>query len=208
MNGTAQPNSAAQISIDKVLTAALDLFSRQGYGATSMRQIAKKTGLSVGNVYHHFSGKKAIYEEIFRWYWQRLQDPDLPHNRIYADPDFPNDLEQLADALEQYVEDHKPFIMLIYVDVIEFGGEHVRDFYTGLAAAFAKAYGPSIERAKQQGRFGDVDPLMAVMVAARWLVYFFTVEKCFGAPGHLGMEADQAVKEFIRILKYGVLPRP
>jgi hypothetical protein len=47
--------------------------------------------------------------------------------------------------------------------------------------------------------------MVAVMVATRWLFYFFTVEKCFGVPMHFGMEAQQAVDGFIRILRNGVL---
>ena len=39
------------------------------------------------------------------------------------------------------------------------------------------------------------------------LFYFFTVEKCFGAPTHFGMSPQKAVEEFIRLLRYGLLPR-
>ena len=45
------------------------------------------------------------------------------------------------------------------------------------------------------------------MLATRWLFYYFTVEMCFGVPMHFGMGPDEAVTEFIRILRYGVLPR-
>ena len=41
----------------------------------------------------------------------------------------------------------------------------------------------------------------------RWFLYFFTVEKCFGVPMHLGMSPQQAVDEFIRLIRYGLLPR-
>ncbi|HUP49731.1 MAG TPA: TetR/AcrR family transcriptional regulator, partial [Thermoanaerobaculia bacterium] len=37
-----------------VLDTALGLFCHQGYRATSVREIAKDAGVSVGNVYHHF----------------------------------------------------------------------------------------------------------------------------------------------------------
>ena len=56
-----------------------------------------------------------------------------------------------------------------------------------------------------EGRLTDADPLVAVMVATRWLFYFWTVEKCFGVPMHFGMDAQQAVDGFIRILRNGVL---
>jgi hypothetical protein len=50
--------------------------------------------------------------------------------------------------------------------------------------------------------------MMAVMVASRWLFYFFTVEKCFGAPLHFGRTPKEAVDGFIRLLRYGLMPRP
>ena len=49
--------------------------------------------------------------------------------------------------------------------------------------------------------------MIAVMLASRWFFYFFTVEKCFGAPLHFGMTPKQAVGEFIRLLRFGLLPR-
>jgi hypothetical protein len=77
-----------------------------------------------------------------------------------------------------------------------------------MADRFAAAYGPSLERKRAAGELGEVDPLVGVMVATRWFFYYFGVEKCFGVPMHLGMDSHQAVDEFIRILRYGVLPRP
>ena len=51
-------------------------------------------------------------------------------------------------------------------------------------------------------------PMVGVMVAARWLFYFYTVEKCFGVPMHFGMSAAKAVDEFSRLIRHGLLPRP
>ena len=103
--------------------------------------------------------------------------------------------------------DNTESIRLIYVDVIEFGGTHIRRFYETMADRFAEAYGPTLERKRASGDLGEVDPLVGVMVATRWFFYYFGVERCFGVPMHLGMDSHQAVDEFIRILRYGVLPR-
>ena len=106
------------------------------------------------------------------------------------------------------VEANERHILLIYVDVIEFGGGHVRAFYEGMARRFEEVYGDSFEKKRQAGELGDVDPMFAVMCATRWFLYFFTVEKCFGVPMHLGMSPKEAVDAFIRLLRYGLLPRP
>jgi TetR/AcrR family transcriptional regulator, acrAB operon repressor len=194
-------------STAKALGAALKLFSHQGYGATSMREIAAEAGLSVGNLYHHFGNKEAIFQSLIDHYWKALLDPDLELNRVFARARFPDDLEEMAAAIELVVEKHQEEILLIYVDVIEFRGRHIRTFYESMADRFQEAYSASFEEARDSGRLGEVNPLVAVMVATRWLFYFFTVEKCFGVPMHFGMRPKEAVGEFARILRYGLLPR-
>jgi hypothetical protein len=77
-----------------------------------------------------------------------------------------------------------------------------------MAKRFAESYGPRFAERQASGELGAVDPMVAVMVAARWFFYFFTVEKCFGAPLHLGLTPQQAVEQFIRLLRFGLLPRP
>ncbi len=192
----------------RALEAALELFSSQGFGATSMRQIAGRSGLSVGNLYHHFSGKEELFQRLIDDYWEKVLDPELPLNQIFARADFPADLEEMAGAIEQVVDRFAPYILLIYVDVIEFSGQHIRSFYEGMAGRFEAVYGEPFRERRQAGEFGDVDPMVAVMVATRWLFYFYTVEKCFGVPTHFGMSPDKAVREFIRLLRLGLLPRP
>ena len=83
----------------KALDSARELFSRQGYRATSMRQIAEKAGLSVGNLYHHFDNKEEIFQRLIERYWTKLTDPALPLNRIFGEARFPDDLEKMAGAI-------------------------------------------------------------------------------------------------------------
>jgi len=172
-----------------------------------MRAISEACGLSVGNLYHHFGSKEAIFQSLIDDYWEMLLDPDNQLQRLFSEAGFPDDLEDLAAAIERSVDDFKPYIMLIFIDVIEFGGRHIRTFYETMAERFQTTYAESFEQRKRDGLLGEVDPLVGVMVATRWLFYFYTVEKCFGVPMHFGMGTSQAVDEFIRIVRFGVLPR-
>ena len=198
----------SEIATSKVLEAALELFSTQGYGATSMRQIAEVCEQSVGNLYHHFGSKEAIFQRLIDDYWERLLDPEHPLEQVFARANFPDDLEELAAEIEQTVEENKASILLVFVDVIEHQGRHIRSFYETMADRFREKYGPHFEELALEGRLADADPMVAVMVATRWLFYFYTVEKCFGVPMHFGMDAQQAVDGFIRILRLGVLRQP
>ncbi|MDH3743510.1 MAG: TetR/AcrR family transcriptional regulator [Acidobacteriota bacterium] len=192
----------------QALEAALGLFSTQGFRATSMRQIAAESGLSVGNLYHHFSNKEEIFERLIDQYWELVTDPRLRLNQLFAKADFPEDLEEVAGAIEEVVDAFKPYILLVYVDVIEFEGRHIHAFYEGMAGRFRDTYGERFRDRQAAGDFGEADPMVAVMVATRWFFYFYTVEKCFGVPMHFGMKPKEATQEFIRLLRYGLLPRP
>lgn len=197
----------SEASVARTLDAALKLFSSQGFRATSMREIADGAELSVGNVYHHFPNKEAIFQRLLEQYWEAVLDPELRLNQLFVRADFPDDLEEMASAIEEVVERFRPYILLIYVDVIEFQGEHIRSFYDGMADRFRKTYSGRFDERRAAGELGDVDPMVAVMVATRWFFYFYTVEKCFGVPMHFGMSPEEAVREFARLLRLGLLPR-
>lgn len=197
----------SKLSKDYVLAAALSLFSNQGFGATSMRQIAEKSGLSVGNLYHHFGSKEAIFQRLLDDYWAGLQAPDNPLRVLFEKADFPEDLEKMAEVIEKVIEDNAEYILLFYVDVIEFRGQHIRLFYKVMAREFRRVYSKKLEEKKRAGKIGDVDAISAVIMATRWFFYFFTVEKCFQMQGHFGMEPKKAVTEFIRLMRLGLLPR-
>ncbi len=50
---------------DAILAAALDCFTQQGYDATTIDDIVRKSGASVGSIYHHFDDKRGVAEEIY-----------------------------------------------------------------------------------------------------------------------------------------------
>ena len=46
--------------LDPVLSAAVDAFNEVGYHAATVRDIARRAGLSVAGIYHHHSGKQEM----------------------------------------------------------------------------------------------------------------------------------------------------
>ncbi|MES1026507.1 TetR/AcrR family transcriptional regulator [Gloeocapsa sp. BRSZ] len=49
----------------ELLTKCFDLFATQGYGAVTMRQIAKELGVSTGTLYHYFPSKQALFWQLY-----------------------------------------------------------------------------------------------------------------------------------------------
>jgi len=102
--------------------AALELYMDQGYHATSMRQVADKTGLALGGIYNHFKSKEEIFEAI-------ILDKH-PYKKILpivlaAESD---NLESfLANAMQVVIKElsSEPYYMkLLLIELIEFNGQH------------------------------------------------------------------------------------
>ena len=60
----------------RILEAALDAFSENGFAATTIADVRKRSGASVGSIYHHFGDKEgiaaALYVECLRDYHEGL----------------------------------------------------------------------------------------------------------------------------------------
>jgi AcrR family transcriptional regulator len=56
-----------------ILRSALDLLQEHGYDKTTMRAIAKKAGVSLGNAYHYFGSK----EDLIQAFYHRLHEEHL-----------------------------------------------------------------------------------------------------------------------------------
>lgn len=58
----------------RILDAAVELFHRDGYNATSLRQISELVGLQVGSLYNHIASKEALLFEIMHGVLVELLD--------------------------------------------------------------------------------------------------------------------------------------
>ena len=190
-----------------ILEAALQLFSKQGYRGTSIREIANAAGLSTGNVYHHFPDKEALFTTLLDQYWQAIDSPDFPFNRALAAGAFPDDLEALARATEESVRAYRPYVALIYVDVVELEGTHIRKFYSEMSARFATVLDRRAGDGLRDRLAPGFHPNTALMLASRVFLHYFAVEILFGVPRQFGLDTPTAMAEVATILRSGLLRR-
>lgn len=50
----------------RLLRAALELFTSQGFRATTTPEIAQRAGVAEGTIYRHFTGKEHLLNEVYR----------------------------------------------------------------------------------------------------------------------------------------------
>ena len=81
---------------NRIEDAAKQLFIRQGFHATSMRNIAARAGSSLGNLYNYYPTKEAILGSIISKYQQVIDERLRSMFDEITDPLSPEDLTKFA----------------------------------------------------------------------------------------------------------------
>ncbi len=114
--------------------AAIELFMKNGYHGTSMRQIAEQAGLALGGIYNHFKSKDEIFEAIIvdKHPYKKL----LP---VIVDTEGETMDEFLGNAARVVIKEltSQPYyVKLMLIEIVEFNGSH--------GAALIKEIAPKI----------------------------------------------------------------
>ncbi|MCU1227285.1 MAG: uncharacterized protein JWO97_169 [Acidobacteria bacterium] len=191
-----------------MLDVALELFSHRGYGATSVREIADAARVSTGSVYHHFPDKESIFRTLLDDYWLITESKRFPFNRALTTTRFPDNIEQLGFAARDSVREYRQYMALIYVDVIEFDGTHIRKFYSEMSQRFGKFFEDRGEAEAIQAQLRPgVSPVSALLLTTRLFFNYFMLEILFNVPQPFGKESSQMVVEIADMVRNGISDR-
>jgi len=189
---------------DRILDAALKLFVKNGYAATSTRHIAAACDMTAGALYTHFRGKAQLFAAVVDRYRARLTVDENPVRELLEQSRFPDDLPELAHAVGKLVRRHREYWLLWYVDVIEFEGAH---FQSALAPSALLAV-PGLERrlaTLAKKRALRVEPRVAFVMVYMHLFNFFLIEQIFRGKSHYGVSEKEAIAAITEVFRHGML---
>lgn len=96
-----------EITQQKILRAAMELFATRGFEKTSISRIAEHAGISRASIFWHFSDKATLFDETCRFFMvpfrealEETAEGDDPRARVFA---------QIA-AYEAFIAEHRATI--------------------------------------------------------------------------------------------------
>jgi AcrR family transcriptional regulator len=178
--------------------AALKLFVRQGYFGTSVRDIAKRAGVSLGNIYNYYPSKESIYVSLVKRYSERMLQLQGGVKPLLGKFD-PENLKVLASAVRGIVYSHPDYWRLMYIDVTEFGNRHFAHSFRRLSRNLQSLAGGYDNAEVRAG----IDPALAYASIYLQFFTYFLIEKLFGGKQHLGRAEDDAIDQIIQIFTQG-----
>ena len=131
---------------ERILAAALDMFSQNGYAGTNIRELTASLGLVKSGLYKHFESKEEIWnsllDEMIAYYDERFGSPKHL-------PSAPDSLEGLVTMTMQMVDftihDEKVIKTRKLLMIEQFRDERARElatkhFLTGLRDMFTPVF--------------------------------------------------------------------
>lgn len=183
---------------EKIERAALELFTRQGFNGTTVRDIAHKARVSMGKLYLYYPNKEDIFvslvQSMERKMEQLRQTELIP---LMQSPD-PDSLRKLGMAIGRIVSQNLDYWRLMYVDVVEFRHKHFIHSYREIAGGL-RNYSAALFQRVPIPFPGDIKPGFAYVSLYLQFVTYFLVEELFGAKRHLGVSDEEAIDQFVRL---------
>src|SRR5438876_3137228 len=136
---------------DNIEDAARELFIKQGFHATSMRDISKRAEVSLGNLYNYYQTKDSIFESIIDRYLKVIDEQLKSIFSEIDEPLEPASLRKLGESVGRLVDEHSDFWLLMYIDVLEFQNTHFRKMFDGITDRFRKIFGQRFDEAEERG---------------------------------------------------------
>ena len=137
---------------ERILTAALELFSQNGYSGTNIRELTASLGLVKSAIYKHFESKEDIWNTL-------LDDMIIYYDEHFGSPDhlppIPDTLEDLAKMTMQMVDftvhDEKIVMTRKLLTIEQFRDDRARvlatkHFLTGLRDMFTPIFNGMMDK--------------------------------------------------------------
>ncbi len=188
----------------RIEDAARRVFTRQGFHGTSVRDIARTAGVSLGNLYNYYPTKERIFRAVVERYETKMTRLRGQALAPLHDAFSVADLHRLSRSVRQIVYGNPDYWRLMYIDVIEFGNRHFAHTFRHLAANVERQMGERLKAAARRPGWNGVDPALAFTAVYLQIFTYFLVEKLFGGRQHLGVSDTRAVAQLVRIYTQGL----
>ena len=137
---------------ERILEAALEMFSQNGYAGTNVRELSASLGLVKSGVYKHYESKEAIWNALLDQMIAYYADHFGSSDRLPPVPDSPEGLVTMTMRMVNLTVHDEKIVMTRKVLTLEqFRDERARElatkhFLTGLTELFTQVFAGMMDK--------------------------------------------------------------
>jgi len=179
----------------QIAKGASKLFIKKGYQQTSIREISKATGLSIGNLYDYITKKEDVLYLVFDVF-HSIWVTRLKEEGVF---DIEDPVEQLDTAIQKMiglVNNHRDMVLLMYTESKLLPKDFLK-IILEKESELVECFERILKKGVEKGVFKTGDPFLMANI----IVYLLSIEPLRGwnLKKHYSVEEmNQHLTEFIK----------
>jgi TetR/AcrR family transcriptional regulator len=164
---------------DAILDAAETLFARQGFTATTIKQIATEASVNSALLYYYYQNKEMLYRAML----QRILGQLLAKgtDAIERASTHAERIRAFVRAQVALLAEHPHFPQLLVRELVDHQASHAEQAITNTAAGAFKRLCSVIEAGQRDGVFrANIDPRFAAISTISQVAYFVIARPAVG----------------------------
>jgi len=183
----------------QIAMGASKLFIKKGYSQTSIRDISKATGLTIGNLYDYITRKEDVLFlvfDVFHSIWTNR----LEEEKVFEIEDPVKQLETAIRKMLELVNSYRDMVLLMYTETKLLPKEFMKmimEKESGLVQCFEKI----LERGVEKGVFKMKHPFLMANI----IVYLLSIEPLRGWNLRGRYKVEEINRHIIEFVKDSVM---
>jgi len=188
----------------QLLDAALELFSRKGFGGTTTKEIAAAAGVTEAIIFRHFASKQALYTAVLDSKAESCEHEEwLAEIQKHMDRnDDAGVLRTFAAAILASYRDDARFERILLFAALE-GHEHGLAHHRQFATPIFELFRGYIARRQREGAVRDYDPGLVIAAIAGMAQTYGIYTEFFGFKT-LQVDDAEVTDTFTNIMLRGI----
>lgn len=186
----------------KIIEAAIDLFSRKGFRGTTTHEIAEGAGISEAMIFKHFATKQNLYSAIIE---AKSETEELLAGAAKAaqQDDDAGVLRAVGLKMLEQTERDPSLMRLLLFSALE-GHELSEMFFKSRVKRLHEFLSDYLRRGIEAGRFRSADPLIIARGFIGMVVHYLLIHELFGVKRPPRSSPEEVVELFVSVFLKGI----
>ena len=191
----------------QILDVAVTLFARHGFDGVTTRQIADDAGITEAIVFRHFATKEDLYWEVLSAKSASDELKQRLEERLQSDVEPLEIFTAIARyVLNRNLQDPAKSRLLLF-SALENHRLSQRFFKTYMSEWYEMLAG-YIRRQTDEGKFRNVDPLLAARGFVGMVFHHYLVQELFGAGKYQTYDPEEVARTMAELWLTGICCEP
>jgi len=189
---------------EKILQAALKLFSQKGFLGATTKEIAQEAGIAEVTLFRYFPSKQTLFQEVINTFSFLPKLKEIIN--LYKEEGYEVALKHIAFNFLKLLEENKDLIRIMHLEMQRYP-EEIRKIHDSVVENTIKLLGNYFKELQKRGTLRTFDADLGARAFLGMLYSYFYVKEIKGVESVKKDEVWRVVEAYVDFFAHGTLKK-